>query len=152
MKRLIPLAAIFFLVSCDSDKKNQEAEMQLLEQSMQTFNEAFQEGNLQVLDSLTTDSYTHTNSSDRAFGKERWFNYLENRTKDIDSGRLKIDKYQLLEKEVTLYGDAAVVTGLILNTGFNRGEPFSSQIRISNFWIKEEGTWKRAGFHDTRIN
>ncbi|GAB5524526.1 MAG: hypothetical protein Roseis2KO_23980 [Roseivirga sp.] len=146
---ITPLLLVLF--TCASPERKQQQELNSLEATIEVFNTAFQEGNLAVLDSLTTDSYTHTNNSDRAFSKERWFNYLENRSKDLASGQLKIEKYQLLEKEIQLYERSAIVTGLIITSGFSKGDEFSRQIRVSNYWVKENETWKRAGFHDTRL-
>ncbi len=151
MKRFVILPILLFTVACGSPERKKQKELDSLEATIEAFNTAFQEGNLTVLDSLTTDNYTHTNSSDRAFSKERWFNYLENRSKDLASGQLKIDEYQLLEKEIQLHEKSAIVTGLIITSGFSQGNEFSRQIRVSNYWVKENETWKRAGFHDTRL-
>lgn len=147
------IIAFLLLVSlaCSGPERKAQKELKSLEATIDIFNTAFQEGNLKILDSLTTDNYMHTNGSDRAFSKERWFNYLENRSKDLSSGLLKVDKYQLLEKEVQMHNQSAIVTGLIITAGFSQGVEFSRQIRVSNLWIKENDTWKRAGFHDTNI-
>lgn len=144
-----PILLIFF--ACSGPERKAQKELKSLEATIDIFNSAFQEGNLVVLDSLTTDNYIHTNGSDRAFSKERWFNYLENRSKDLSLGLIKVDKYQLLEKEIQMHNQSAIVTGLIITAGFSRGVEFSRQIRVSNLWVKEDNTWKRAGFHDTSV-
>lgn len=152
MKRLsVLLLLLLFTVACAGPERKKQKELQRLEATIEVFNAAFAKGNLTILDSLTTDNYIHTNGSDRAFSKERWFNYLQNRSKDLASGVLKIDKYQLLEREIQLHETSAIVTGLIITSGFSGGTEFSNQIRVSNLWIKENETWKRAGFHDTRL-
>lgn len=150
-KHLLIAPLLMVLFACASPERKKQKELDSLEATIEVFNKAFQEGNLAVLDSLTTDNYIHTNSSDRAFTKERWFNYLENRSKDLASGQLKIDQYQLLEREIQLHEKSAIVTGLIITSGFSKGNEFSRQIRVSNYWVKEKDTWKRAGFHDTRL-
>ncbi|MCE7992258.1 MAG: nuclear transport factor 2 family protein [Roseivirga sp.] len=150
-KHLILALFLIFTFSCAGPERKKQKELGQLEASIDLFNTAFEQGDLSTLDSLTTDNYIHTNGSDRAFSKERWFNYLESRRKNLVSGQLKIDKYQLLEKEIQLYEKSAIVTGLIITSGFSKGAEFSNQIRVSNLWIKEKETWKRAAFHDTRI-
>ena len=152
MKKLHTLLLLsLVLMACAGPERKKQKELQQLEATIEIFNAAFAEGNLAVLDSLTTDNYIHTNSSDRAFSKERWFNYLESRSKDLASGQLKIDQYQLLEKEIQLHDKSAIVTGLVITSGFSKGNEFSRQIRVSNYWVKEDEVWKRAGFHDTRL-
>ena len=152
MKRLfLPLLFLAFF-SCSPTETNEEEELALLNETLSLFNQAFRDGNLTVLDSLTTDEYTHTNSSGKAFPKASWFNYLEKRSAQLASGELVMTRYELQEKEVRLYGPSAIITGKILTAGTTNGEPFERSLRISNFWVKENSTWKRAGFHDTRIN
>lgn len=150
-KHLILSLLLIFTLACAGPERKKQKELGRLDATIDLFNIAFQQGDLHVLDSLTTDNYTHTNGSDRAFSKERWFNYLESRRKDLTSGQLKIDKYQLLEKEIQLYEKSAIVTGLIITSGFSNGTVFNSQIRVSNLWVKEKETWKRAAFHDTKL-
>ena len=70
-KYLIFIFTLLFTFSCNSPEKERQAELQLLESSIDVFNTAFQEGDLTTLDSLTTDNYIHTNGSDRAFSKEQ---------------------------------------------------------------------------------
>lgn len=152
MKRLFSLSLLVALFSCGPTEINQEEELALLNETLSLFNQAFRDGDLTVLDSLTTDDYTHTNSSGKAFPKQSWFNYLEKRSAQLTSGDLVMTRYELQEKEVKLYGTSAIITGKVLTAGTNKGEPFERELRISNFWVKENDTWKRAGFHDTRIN
>lgn len=115
------------------------------------FNTAFAQGDLEFLDKHTTDNYRHTNSAGKAFEKDAWFNYLKNRKEDLESGALKIEAYELSEVDVQMHEDAAIITGKILTKGLNKEIAFQRFIRVSHFWVFEEGSWKRAGFHDTRI-
>ena len=45
----------------------------------------------------------------------------------------------------------AIVTAKISFSTIKLGEQKENEFRITNVQVKEEGTWKRAGFHDTRI-
>lgn len=153
MKRLFTLLLLAVVSACGTEPQETHSPIQTpdLEPTLDLFNQAFREGNLAVLDSLTTDDYIHTNGNSKAFGKASWFNYLKKRSEQIENGSLVITAYQLQEQETHLHGTSAVVTGKIVTTGTNQGEPFSNALRISNFWVLEDGTWKRAAFHDTRI-
>jgi len=151
MKRLCILILLITIYACGSSAGNSREELEALNQSLRAFNQAFRDGNLQVLDSLTTEDYIHTNGNSKAFGKTSWFSYLEKRSQQINAGTLIINEYELIENEVRLYGTSAFITGMIITAGSNEGKPFTRQLRVSNFWVKDEGIWKRAAFHDTSI-
>ncbi len=119
--------------------------------AVERFNTAFETGDLSTLDEMTTDDYTHTNGSSKAFGKESWFNYLRNRTAELQNGQLAISVYSFTEVETTMYDQSAMVTGVVSVSGTRNGESFSNKLRVTNFWVVRDGNWKRAGFHDTRI-
>ena len=151
MKRLSFLLMLVMLVACGPANGNRRADMEAVRQALITFNNAFREGDLQALDSLTTDDYLHTNGNNRAFDKESWFNYLEGRSKQLSLGTLEITEYELIESEIKLHGSSAIVTGLVITAGRRDGETFTRQFRISNVWVKQDGIWKRAAFHDTPV-
>ena len=152
MKKYGLFCLLTFLVACSPSAENERDETLALRNSIEAFNQAFATGNLAVLDSLTTERYIHTNSSDLAFRKDNWFGYLQNRTADIKEGNLLIDEYRLEEMNIEFYKESAIVTGQIYTSGTRNGEQFENKIRVSNFWVKEGEVWKRAGFHDSRIN
>lgn len=150
MKKYGLLILVFWLSACSSTE-NERDETLALRNSISAFNQAFASGNLAVLDSLTTARYIHTNSSDLAFRKDNWFSYLEKRSAAIEAGDLSIEEYELEEMNIEFYEESAIVTGMIRTSGSQNGDAFESQIRVSNFWVKEGEVWKRAGFHDSRI-
>ncbi|MBO3699186.1 nuclear transport factor 2 family protein [Roseivirga sp. E12] len=119
--------------------------------TLEYFNTAFAEGDLDYLDKHTTDDYRHTNSSSKAFGKEAWFNYLKTRKKDLTNGVLMVENYEMTEIEVQLHSNSAFVTGVVHTKGNHYSEAFDRKLRVSHYWVFEEGVWKRAGFHDTLI-
>ncbi len=148
MKRSLFLLVITTVISCT---KKEVANSENLIQAIQNFNTAFENGDVDKLDKMITNNYIHTNGSWKAFGKEDWLGYMSKRRTRLDSGELRIGKYQMNDLNIEMYGTAAVVTGKITIEGIENGESFSRDIRISNFWVFRNGRWKRAGFHDTRI-
>ena len=78
-------------------------------------------------------------------------NYLQKRKGQLKSGQLQIEKYQLSERRLDIHNKSAVLSGVIETKGVLNGTGFVRKIRVTNFWIKEDGQWKRAGFHDSRI-
>ncbi len=119
--------------------------------SIEKFNAAFAEGNLAVLDTMTTTNYLHTNSSSKVIGKSNWFNYLEKRNKDLESGAVAVLEYGLDETKIEYYGSSAIVTGRVTVVTKDSLGTKQNQYRITNLWVYEKGQWKRAGFHDGKI-
>ena len=151
MKKGFVLFALFTVMAACSPPENASQEQSSLLSTLEVFNKAFERGDLITLDSLTTDNYIHTNGQSKAFSKEAWFKYLQGRKKDLESGKLMIKRYELTEEKVTMYGTTAIFTGLITTAGIQDATSFERQLRVTNLWVKEGGTWKRAGFHDTRV-
>ena len=149
MKRILFLIVILSIVSCSTS--NKQSGLIELRESINLFNKAFEQADNRTLAQMITDNYVHTNSSWKSFGKEEWLGYMEKRKDRIESGELKISNYRTEELEIELMGQSAIVTGKIVMDGVEDGESFHKEIRITNFWVVDEGIWKRAGFHDTRI-
>lgn len=137
-----------FLVACDGQPENS---VDQLKSTLELFNRAFAETDLETLDKHTSENYRHTNGNSIAFDKRSWFNYLKKRKADIDAGVLTMEKYEMSEIDIQVNGNSAVITGKILTKGKNKGEPFERELRVTHTWVLLNGVWKRAGFHDTRI-
>ncbi|WP_343487466.1 nuclear transport factor 2 family protein [Allomuricauda sp. d1] len=130
----------------DTDQKQQE-----LLSALDTFNKAFAESDLATLDSMVTDNYLHTNSSSKVIGKADWFNYLKKRDKNIKSGTVEVLEYQLQDTKIEHHGTTAVITGKVFVSTKDSLGVKENQYRITNLWVYNSGVWKRAGFHDGKI-
>ena len=146
----LPLFISLFVLSC---QQNQPAQLPAdeLPKALETFNSAFATGNLDILDSLTMDNYMHTNSSSKAITKEDWFNYLLKRKERLESGNLEVLDYTLEEEKLTYHGTTAIVTGKVNVATRDSSGIKRNQYRITNVWVWDKGQWKRAGFHDGKI-
>ncbi|EZH73026.1 hypothetical protein ATO12_18595 [Aquimarina atlantica] len=122
-----------------------------LARTITMFNTAFKEGNITKLENLITDNYLHTNGTSKSIGKTAWLKYLKNRKKDIDNGNLIITRYEMKETQLELYNNFAIVTAKIITSDIRDGKPKESQYRVSHVWVKDSNLWKRAGFHDSKI-
>ncbi len=119
--------------------------------AIETFNTAFSEGDLAILDSMTTSNYMHTNSSSRVIGKTDWFSYLEKRSKRLESGEIEVLDYTLDETKIEYHGSSAIVAGRVTVITKDSLGTKQNQYRITNLWVYENSIWKRAGFHDGKI-
>ncbi len=141
--------------SCKTEtghKQNSSEEEKILLKKVEDFNLAFKECDIEQLETLITENYLHTNGNSRSIKRNAWLGYLEKRKLEINNGNLVVNTYDMKEAEIELYDDMAIVTGKIVTSSTKSGEYQENEYRITNIWIKEEGNWKRAGFHDGKIN
>ena len=155
MRLTLLLCLLLFLSSgCEKKEKPpmvEEATQESLLETISTFNNAFRTADIAVLDSLTTENYSHSNGTSKAIGKREWMDYLRKRKADLDSGKLKVNRYAMAETNIEMSKNIAVVTAKISVSSEVEGEVRENEYRVSNFWIYEVGSWKRAGFHDGKI-
>ena len=118
-----------------------------LVKAIEIFNQAFKEGDVNKLSQMITENYQHTNGNSKAIDKEAWLNYLKQRQADIQSGKIIVDSYEMQDTKITQYGNMAVVTAKIITSNNSK----ESAYRVTNIWVVEGGEWKRAGFHDGKI-
>lgn len=143
---------LFVLLLCFCHCKNQTSTHQEeLELTINKFNNAFAEGDLAVLDSLTTENYLHTNNSSKVIGKSDWFNYLKKRNERLQSGELVVLDYALEQTKIEIHGSSAIITGMVTVITKDSIGTTKNQYRITNLWVYENHRWKRAGFHDGKI-
>lgn len=120
-------------------------------EAVETFNQAFLEGNAEKIGAMVTDNYQHTNGSSLAMGKERWTKFLKMREQEIADGLVKDLSYVMDQERVEMYGNTGILTARVTMVSEVEGEEVSNAFRVTNVWVYEKGTWKRAGFHDEKI-
>jgi ketosteroid isomerase-like protein/quercetin dioxygenase-like cupin family protein len=69
----------------------------------------------------------------------------------IVAPRLEIDPYDVLDLDVRLYGDTALLAGRTRMTGRYDGKPFASHYRYTDVYVRRGGTWKVASVQITRL-
>ena len=73
------------------------------------------------------------------------------RRAELESGDLLISEYRIEDLRIEMYGNTAVVTGVVFSSGSRKGEKFDSQVRFTNVWVFQGGSWRRAAFHDSPV-
>ncbi|MEO1263760.1 MAG: nuclear transport factor 2 family protein [Bacteroidota bacterium] len=121
-------------------------------QALEKFSQAYREADTKTLADLLTEKYVHSNSGGAIIRKKSWLNWVASRKKLIDHKNLIYTDYFNEDVVVEIYGDAAVVHGINISEGTERGNPFYKKIAFTHTWIKENDQWKRASFHDSKIN
>ncbi|MGW9686691.1 nuclear transport factor 2 family protein [Flagellimonas sp. 2504JD1-5] len=120
--------------------------------TIEQFNRAFSESDVPALESMVTENYKHTNGTSKAIDKASWFKYLIKRDKAVKGGELIINTYTLTELDIEYHGHSAIVSGKVYSSHTKDGTDMESEFRITNIWVYQDGSWKRAGFHDGKIN
>ncbi len=154
MKKHLFIQAITFLIFLFGSIEMmtaQEKEEKTLLKAIETFNQAFKEGNIEKLQSMITERYQHTNGSSKSIHRDTWLSYLRKRKKEIETGTLVMHTYTMTETEVQMYDDIAIVTAKITTTSTKSGELQENEYRVTNIWVRENNLWKRAAFHDGKI-
>lgn len=119
--------------------------------AIRDFNLAFEQGDLETLEMMITENYRHSNGANEAIGRDEWVNYLKKRKDQLRSGELKVISYFMKNMDVQQFDDAAIITGKV-ETQIQRNDSIENHAyRVTNFWVLDNGKWKRAGFHDTKI-
>ena len=153
--RLITVFLITLYFSNCTSEKNHNTSIEFNKEelliALEKFNQAFKEGNTDVLESMITNDYIHTNGNSKSIGKNDWLSYLRKREKDIKAGRIEVTDYQLEDLEIKYHNHTAIVTGKVLVSSKKENEVQENEYRVTNIWVNQSGQWKRAGFHDGKI-
>ena len=157
MKTLTNILFIGIMLGCFACKEveqkqpSQEELKTELKEAIDTFNRAFAEADTSQLKHMLTDDYQHSNSYYEAIGKETWLEYVGQRKADLDSGEMELLTYGMDQEKIQLIGNTGILSGRIRVESRLAEDTIRAAYRITNVWIKEEGKWKRAAFHDGRI-
>jgi hypothetical protein len=123
-----------------------------LQSSLQSFGAAFLKSDAAALDTFLVDSYLHTNrASGTVLDKPRWLDYIRQRRADLQSGRLRIHRYETLEPAIRWFPSAAVVSTQVVSEGLQDGRHFLTRLQVTQVWVQIDGQWRRAAFHDSPL-
>jgi len=70
---------------------------------------------------------------------------------DIVDPKLTIDPYTVEDFEVRLYGDTALLSGRTHMTGKYDGQPFTSNYRYIDIYVRKGGVWKIVSVQITQL-
>jgi ketosteroid isomerase-like protein len=85
---------------------------------------------------LLADDFLSIGPKGYVLDKEQWI------------GRHDQFQYHALDTtqiDIRLYGDAAIVRNVQSNKATSHGRPVALRVRVSQFWVKQQGSWRLAG-------
>lgn len=113
-------------------------------QTERAFLEALKRGDTKVLERLLADKFKLTNSRGVVMNRSRII-------ADIVSGNWMYQSLEAEADEVSVYNDAAVITGRLTARGEYKGQDISGQFRYTALYVKQQGRWQLAASQETRI-
>jgi len=139
------------MISCMNTTPDPVDQEKQLLATVHEFNQAFKEGNIEKLEAMITDDYHHTNGNSKPISKEDWIGYLTKRSVQIANGDVKVNAYQMEETDIKFHDNTAILTAKITVSTSKADTTQQNQYRVTNIWVCQDGIWKRAGFHDGKI-
>jgi len=118
-----------------------------LEEAVRRFGEAWASGDVAVLDSLLSPTYTHADAYGKSLDRAAWLAYAGQRT-----GRTTQIAFD--ELRIRVVGDIGIVTGINTLQGGgirNAADRKDSALRFTQVWIFQNGRWLREAFQATPI-
>jgi ketosteroid isomerase-like protein len=107
---------------------------------------AYESGNSDKLASILSRDYIQTNTRARVTDKDE-------EVADLRKGTFRYEKFETTQMRVQLYGDAAVVTGLISAKGTDKatGKSIEGQMRMTDTFIRQDGRWQVVASQTTLV-
>ena len=123
--------------------KTGEAEKELLKLE-KAFAEAIVRNDLESIGRLVTDDWIIIDPNGEIVDRPRFFEVIK-------SGALTHDLMESEDFRVRVYGNCAVVTGIIRTKGRFMGQEFSTRERATDVFVKRDGRWQCVLTHLTRF-
>lgn len=115
-----------------------------LAKTIQDFQQAQVNNDVATLDHLATDDFVLVNSDASVQDKK---SFLE----DFNKPGFKMEPYVLEQKVEKVWGDAAVIGGIMLLKWTQDGKQQSRKLRLVYVWAKKDGHWQTTYGQLTRI-
>jgi hypothetical protein len=142
--RTLALALLATLASAAAGLAGAAEERQAVLDAQDRRWKATVDADVDTLGRMTTDDMTYTHSSARVDTKASFLDSLK-------SGRVDYQSIVPEERTVRLYGDAAVVAGIAHVLVRAEGNDIDVRLRFTELYVKQDGQWRMALWHSTRV-
>jgi ketosteroid isomerase-like protein len=95
-------------------------------------------GDVATLEKQTSDDYTLINVNGQMSGKSQMVDAFK-------SGQTKLTTDELSDMKVRVYGNTAVLTGMV------GGKDVDGQVLFTRVYVKKGGSWQSVAFQQTRV-
>jgi len=98
-----------------------------------------------VLEQVLADDYFYANSRGVLITKAEFLAALQ-------AGWVKYESQDLDEVLIRVYGDVAIITGRLHETGTSQGQAFDEQFRITRVYVRHAPhSWRSVAYHSTHL-
>ena len=125
----------------NSTASNDEIQIKQLERA---WNEAEARHDAKAVTNIVADTLTYIDFDGSVMNKEQYI-------RDVTQTSYQADHLYDEGLTVTVYGNAAVVTGIYRETGTSKGKHYTHRVRFTDTWIKQGGVWRCAASQSTLI-
>jgi ketosteroid isomerase-like protein len=115
-----------------------------LAKAIEDYDRATVSNDVAALANLVADDYVLVNSDSTLQDKQ---SYLE----DFKVPGFRLDPYELQQQVHKVWGDAALLAGIVRLSWTLKGEHHERLLRIAHVWIRHDGRWHIAYTQLTRI-
>ncbi len=139
-KALPIFAAITLLAACTSNERSKEPEMNRLTHFVNVYDSALLKRDTGTLGRMLAEDFISTNTEGRVLNKSQTLGSIATTEMQLNEGKSS-------DVKVTVFDNAAVVTGTFRGSGTYRGNPVDINERYSTFWIKKDTSWQIVAEH-----
>ena len=138
------LLAIAALTTCTTVIAAADSWPTDLAKAIENYDRATVSNDVAALANLIADDYVLVNSDSSLQDKQ---SYLE----DFKVPGFKLDPYELQQQVHKVWGDAALLAGVVRLSWTLKGEHHERLLRIAHVWTRHNGRWRIAYTQLTRI-
>jgi len=120
---------------------NDEIQVKQLERA---WNEAEARHDAKAVTNIVADTLVYIDFDGSVMNKDEYI-------RDVTKTSYQADHLYDEGLNVTVYGNAAVVSGIYRETGVSKGKPYVHRARFTDTWIKQEGVWRCVASQSTLI-
>ena len=138
----LTLATLLALLAVPAVQAGEDAEAVLAAQDQRWALTAG--GDLDALDAMLTDDMSYTHSSSAVDSKAQFLDSLR-------SGKVRYISIEPEERTVRVYGSAAAVQGVAHLLVKVPDRDIDVRLRFTEMYVKQDGAWKMALWHSTKV-
>jgi ketosteroid isomerase-like protein len=156
MKRILLIAFVTIAASCMTwgqekaakpapAKKAAGSVQDQIKKLEEDRNQAILKADTAALDRMTSDDYTLVTSQGKLMTKAQIMDGFK-------SGSIKFESRELSDLNVRVYGNTAVVTGVVTQKASESGKDTSGKSRFTRVYVKQSGRWVSVANQATTIS
>ena len=150
MKRafLLMFALIFFAAfEADAQSKTDQKLTQEFMRLQRLQDEAEAKKDFAALDRFFNDDFVFIAANGKIYDKKTFLDELKADTEPLPDEMLEYEDFMARG-----YGKTAIVNYILVVKGKDKdGKDYANRYRMSVIWVKQNGSWRIANFHSTRV-